>query len=154
MTTLPETSTVAVSWMEHTVLEHIKRALRVTLDWRAPEVSMPRKLSSVQFTMQSFNRHLERVMSIEEEGGYLVEIADTRPNLQSRIEALARDHIRFRARIRELVPQLSELNDCEESQFGEICDEIRTLLQDVDEHDALEIDLLQESLLVDEGGEG
>jgi hypothetical protein len=154
MTTLHETSTVAVSWMEHTVLEHIKRALRVTLDWRAPEVSIPRKLSSVQFTLQSFYRHLERVMSIEEEGGYLIEIADTRPNLQSRIEALARDHIRFRARIRELVPQLSELNDWQESRFVEICDEIRTLLQDVDEHDALEIDLLQESLLVDEGGEG
>jgi Hemerythrin HHE cation binding domain len=154
MNTLSESSTVAMSWMEHTILEHIKQALRVTLDWHAPEVSMPRKLSSLQFTMKSFYRHLERVMSIEEEGGYLVEIAETRPNLQSRIEALARDHIRFRARIRQLVPQLSELNDWEVGQFGEVCDEIRELLQDVDAHDAQEIDLLQESLLIDEGGEG
>ena len=53
----------------------------MTLDWDAPVVSMPRKLSSLQFTMKSFRRHLERVMSIEEEGGYLEEVADAKPNL-------------------------------------------------------------------------
>ena len=153
MTTLNDSS-IAVSWMEHTILDHIKQALRVTLDWQAPVVSMPRKLSSIQFTMKSFRRHLERVMSIEEEGGYLDEVAEARPSMQSRIECLARDHNRFRARIRELVPELDELNDWEEARFVEICDEIRTLLHEVDWHDALEIDLLQESLLFDDGGEG
>jgi hypothetical protein len=153
MTTLNDSS-IAVSWMEHTILDHIKQALRVTLDWQAPVVSMPRKLSSIQFTMKSFRRHLERVMSIEEEGGYLDEVAEARPSMQSRIECLARDHNRFRARIRELVPELDELNDWEEARFVEICDEIRTLLHEVDWHDALEIDLLQESLLLDDGGEG
>ena len=154
MTTLRETSTLATSWMEHTILEHIKQALRVTLDWQAPEVSMPRKLSSLQFTMKSFQRHLERVMSIEEEGGYLSEVADARPNLVSRIEALSREHGRFRARIRQIEPKLCELNDWQEAEFGEICDEIRELLDRVDAHDAHEVDLLQESLLLDEGGEG
>jgi hypothetical protein len=153
MTTLNDSS-IAVSWMEHTILDHIKQALRVTLDWQAPVVSMPRKLSSIQFTMKSFRRHLERVMSIEEEGGYLDEVAEARPSMQSRIECLARDHNRFRARIREIVPELDELNDWEEARFVEICDEIRTLLHEVDWHDALEIDLLQESLLFDDGGEG
>jgi hypothetical protein len=154
MTTLRDTSTLATSWMEHTILEHIKQALRVTLDWHAPEVSMPRKLSSLQFTMKSFQRHLERVMLIEEEGGYLADIADSRPNLTSRIESLGRQHDRFRARIRQIEPRLSELNDWEEAQFGEVCDEIRDLLDRVDAHDAEEVDLLQESLLLDEGGEG
>jgi hypothetical protein len=143
MTTLNDSS-IAVSWMEHTILDHIKQALRVTLDWQAPVVSMPRKLSSIQFTMKSFRRHLERVMSIEEEGGYLDEVAEARPSMQSRIECLARDHNRFRARIREIVPELDELNDWEEARFVEICDEIRTLLHEVDWHDALEIDLLQD----------
>jgi hypothetical protein len=153
MTTLNDSS-IAISWMEHTILDHIKQALRVTLDWQAPVVSMPRKLSSIQFTMKSFRRHLERVMSIEEEGGYLDEVAEARPSMQSRIECLARDHNRFRARIREIVPELDEFNDWEEARFVEICDEIRTLLHEVDWHDALEIDLLQESLLIDDGGEG
>ncbi|HEY4235534.1 MAG TPA: hemerythrin domain-containing protein [Lacipirellulaceae bacterium] len=154
MATIHETSSLATSWMEHTILDHIKQALRVTLDWQAPVVSMPRKLSSLQFTMKSFRRHLERVMSIEEEGGYLSDIVEARPSMQSRIECLARDHIRFRARIRQLVPELDELNDWEEARFGEVCDEIRALLHEVDCHDAQEIDLLQESLLHDDGGEG
>jgi hemerythrin-like domain-containing protein len=140
--------------MEHKILEHIKQALRVTLDWKAPVVSMPRKLSSLQFTIKSFRRHLERVMTIEEEGGYLDDIADARPSLLSRIDSLANDHGRFRARIRQLVPELDELSDWEEERFHDLCDEIRHLLDDVDRHDALEIDLLQESLLLDEGGEG
>jgi hypothetical protein len=140
--------------MEHKVLEHIKQALRVTLDWNAPVVSMPRKLSSLQFTMKSFRRHLERVMSIEEEGGYLIDVADAKPNLQSRIDALCVDHNRFRTHIRRIVPALEGLSEWEEERFSDVCGEIRNLLQAVDLHDALEIDLLQESLLMDEGGEG
>jgi hypothetical protein len=154
MTPQHDDSTASTSWLEHRVLEHIKQALRVTLDWQAPEVSMPRKLSSLQFTMKSFRRHLERVMSIEEEGGYLEGVVEAKPNLQSRIESLSGDHANFRARIRQIVPVLDELSEWQEEQFSTICGEIRQLLNDVDRHDALEIDLLQESLLMDEGGEG
>lgn len=154
MSTIQDSSLASTSLVEHRVLDHIKQALRVTLDWQAPVVSMPRKLSSLKFTLKSFRRHLERVMSIEEEGGYLDDVADWRPNLQSRIAVLASDHGRFRACIRQLVPELDDLNDWEEQRFVDLCNEIRELLDDVDRHDALEIDLLQESLLLDEGGEG
>ena len=154
MTTRPDNSVASISCLEHAVLEHIKQALRVTLDWKAPAVSMPRKLSSLQFTMKSFRRHLERVMSIEEEGGYLDDVAEARPNLQSRIDSLGADHRRFRERIRQIVPELDGLTQWEESRFTDLCDEIRGLLGDVDRHDADEIDLLQESLLLDDGGEG
>jgi len=154
MTTLHDMSTASTSWVEHKVLEHIKQALRVTLDWDAPVVSLPRKLSSLQFTMKSFRRHLERVMTIEEEGGYLDEVAEAKPNLQNRIESLIADHDRFRQRIGQIVPQLDGLSEWAEAEFGGVCVEIRRLLNDVDRHDAAEIDLLQESLLMDEGGEG
>ena len=154
MTTLHDPSIASTSWIEHQVLEHIKQALLVTLDWNAPVVSLPRKLSSLQFTMKSFRRHLERVLSIEEEGGYLDEFADAKPNLQSRIDCLNGDHARFRARIRQTVLQLDELTEWEEEEFGSLCGEIRLLLADVDRHNAKEIELLQESLLMDEGGEG
>ncbi|MEX2093249.1 MAG: hemerythrin domain-containing protein [Pirellulales bacterium] len=154
MTTLHDPSIASTSLLEHQILHHVKEALRVTLDWNAPVVSLPRKLSSLQFTIKSFRRHLERVMSIEEEGGYLEEVAAAKPNLHSRIESLSRDHARFRARIREIVPQLDALSEWQEEQFGSVCDEIRCLLDDVDRHDVMEIDLLQESMLIDEGGEG
>jgi len=154
MTTLHDPSIASTSWIEHQVLGHIKQALLVTLDWHAPVVSMPRKRSSLQFTMKSFRRHLERVMSIEEEGGYLDEFADAKPNLQTRIDRLNGDHQRFRSRIRQIVVELDQLTEWEEEAFDSLCQEIRQLLRDVDRHNAEEIELLQESLLLDEGGEG
>ena len=155
MTTLHDPLVVAsTSLIEHQVLNHVKQALRVTLEWDAPVVSLPRKLSSLQFTIKSFRRHLERVMSIEEEGGYLEEAAEAKPNLQSRIESLTRDHVRFRARVREIVPELDALSEWQEERFGSLCQEIHHLLDDIDRHDAREIDLLQESMLMDDGGEG
>src|SRR5262249_20133117 len=99
-------------------------------------------------------RHLERVMSLEEEGGYLDEVADMKPNLQSRIESLSRDHARFRRRIREIVPQLDAISEWQQERFAGVCLEIRDLLDGLDQHDSREIDLRQESMLMDEGGEG
>ena len=144
----------SATWMEHRILDHVKQALRVTLDWDTPDVSLPRKLSSVQFTASSFLRHFERVMSIEEEGGYMSVVGDMKPYLQERIDALAGDHERFRARTARLIPQIDEVAEWDEARFHELCGELRVLLDDVDEHDAKEISLLQEALLYDVGGEG
>lgn len=154
MATMADRSIASSSWMEHSILEHVKQALRVTLDWKAPIVSMPRKLSSLQFTLRSFRRHLDRVMTIEEEGGYMSELADLQPNLQSRIDALSGDHNRFRVRVDRLVHELDDVHGWEEERFDRLCAQIRDLLDEVDRHDAVEIDLLQESLLIDVGGEG
>lgn len=154
MTMLQDTSLASTSLLEHQVLDHVKRALRVILDWDAPEVSLPRKLSSLKFTLKSFSRHVERVMSIEEEGGYLSDVVASRPNLESRIIALNRDHLRFRTRVRQISTRLESLNGWQEDQFAGLCMEIYELLDALDRHDAKEIDVLQESLLTDDGGEG
>jgi len=147
-------SSLGTSLMEHRVLGHVKQALRVTLHWKAPSVSMPRKLSSLKFTIKSFQRHLERVMTIEEEGGYLSEVVERKPFLQEQIDRLAGDHLRIRRRVRELVPELASINEWDDDRFQEVCDDIGRLLDEVDAHDAEEIELLQETLLMDEGGEG
>jgi len=140
--------------LEHQILQHVKEALRVTLNWVAPEVSLPRKLSSLQFTTKSFQRHLERVMSIEEEGGYMSDVLDAKPYLEDRLNCLAGDHARFRARLRQLMPELNNLSKWNEPQFLQVCDELSALLDEVDLHDAREVDLLQESVAIDDGGEG
>lgn len=147
-------SVASVSWVEHQTLEHIKKALRVTLAWDAPAVSMERKRSSVQFTLQSFCRHLERLMNIEETDGYLDRVAEDKPNLHCRIERLSRDHEYFRQRVHELPPALDHLHEWENNEFEDACQQIRRLLDDVDRHDQDEVKLLQEALSYDEGGEG
>jgi hypothetical protein len=154
MTALEKNANAATACMEHQILEHVKQALRVTINWQAPVVSMPRKLSSLQFTIKSFQRHFERVISIEEEGGYMADVLDAKPYLQERIELLAGDHTRFRQRLRRLMPELSDIKEWEEPRFDEVCGELRALLDDVDAHDAREVELMQESLLLDDGGEG
>ena len=153
MPTLNE-SAGSTACMEHQVFEHIKQALLVTLNWQAPTVSMPRKLSSMQFTIKSFQRHFDRVISIEEEGGYMEEAIDWKPYLQDRIEQLARDHMRFRERLRKLIPALNDIKEWEEPRFHQVCDDLRQLIEDIDRHNLQEVEVLQESMLVDDGGEG
>jgi len=140
--------------MEHQILDHVKQALRVTLDWQVPSVGMPRKLSSVQFTLRSFQRHLERLMDIEEHNGYMVVVAESKPHLASRVERLEHDHDAFRREISHLLPEVESMSEYDSGEFEHVCQEIAALLKHVDRHDAEEIELLQETLLYDEGGEG
>lgn len=147
-------SSASTACMEHQVFEHIKQALLVTLNWQAPTVSMPRKLSSLQFTIKSFQRHFERVISIETEGGYMDDVVEAKPYMQDRIEQLAGDHARFRDRLRKLIPELNDIKEWDEPRFDQVCDELRGLIADVDRHNEQEVELLQESILVDDGGEG
>ena len=154
MPTLQNSSTHATACMEHQILHHIKQALRVTLDWEAPVVSMPRKLSSLQFTIKSFQRHLERVITLEEEGGYMAEVLESRPYYQDRINKLAAEHAKFRTRLQKLMLELNQIKEWEEPRFDEASCDLRGLLDDVDRHDAAEIELLQEAMLFDDGGEG
>jgi len=140
--------------MEHQMLEHIKSALRVTINWAAPGVSYHRKLSSVQFAMKSFSRHMRRLMAIEEENGYMKAAAEAKPNMQAKISSLREQHNHFRSMIEQLALQLEELQDWQETEFDRVCDGIRRLLIEVDQHDQSEISLLQETLIIDEGGEG
>ena len=60
----------------------------------------------------------------------------------------------FRARLKALIPQLNGIKEWEEPRFDRVCQDLRELLDDVDRHDLGEIELLQESLLMDDGGEG
>ncbi len=148
-----------VAWMEHQILDHVKQALRVTLGWQVPAVGLSRKLSSVQFTLKSFQRHLERLMNIEEQDGYMVLVAETKPHLSIRIEQLEHEHDLFREQIGHLLPEVESLNAeslnrGESDAFESKCEEIYALLENIDRHDSEEIELLQETLLYDEGGEG
>jgi hypothetical protein len=53
-----------------------------------------------------------------------------------------------------LIPDLNDIKEWEEPRFNQVCDALRTLLDEVDQHDSREVELLQESLLLDDGGEG
>jgi len=142
------------AWMEHQILDYVKQALRVALDWQAPSVGMPRKMSSVRFTLESFLRHLERLMDLEEQDGYMVVVSELKPNMQHRIEQLERDHDQFREQSDRLLLEMEEISEYQSELFDQACCKIADFLAHVDRHDKKEIQLLQETLLCDEGGEG
>src|SRR3954454_23132622 len=125
--TMPTTheSTGSVACMEHQIFEHIKQALLVTLNWQAPAVSMPRKLSSLQFTIKSFQRHFERVISIEADGGYMADVVESKPYMQEHIDLLQKDHERFRDRVGKLIPELNDIKEWDEPRFNDVCRELR-----------------------------
>jgi len=154
MQAIDNQSLANVARMEHQILHHVKQALRVTLEWKVPSVGLPRKLSSVQFTLQSFQRHLERLMNLEEQDGYMSWVAEMKPNMVLRVEQLEKDHAKFRHVMRDLLPVVEALNEYQDEEFENICDEISSFLEQIDRHDTEEVDLLQEALLMDEGGEG
>lgn len=139
---------------EQQIFSHIKQALRVTVEWRAPTVSQDRKRSSVRFALRSFCRHLERLMAFEEEGGYLPTVAIQQPNWESRVGHLREEHQQLREQISQLVPQIDDEGVWQSDRFDTACTAISHLLDQVDAHDREEIALLQETLLWDEGGEG
>ena len=142
------------SQVEHQILDHAKQALRITLDWKAPTISLPRKMSSVQFTMKSFARHLRRMLDLEERDGYLAVVREEKPNLDTRIKRLQQDHRDFRELLDEMGPSIQSLTALPEPEFEFVCSQISDLLDRVDQHDVAEIELLQDTLLHDEGGEG
>jgi chromosome segregation ATPase len=142
------------AYLEHQILDHLKKALRVTLDWQAPTVSLPRKMSSVQFTMKSFFRHLNRMMDLEERDGYMAAVVERNPNSDARVRRLQRDHASFRKTLDELKPEINAMTALTEEQFDAVCRQVADLLACVDLHDVNEIELLQETMLCDSGGEG
>lgn len=154
MQTVNASAQANAACMEHEILNHVKQALRITLGWKVPPEGVFRKLSSVQFTLKSFQRHLDRLMNIEEQDGYLSFVEEVKPNMHFRVDKLARDHHRFRRALDALLPKVDSLSEYSDDEVDTVCDEIHALLEKVDHHDKEEIALLQDSMWFDEGGEG
>jgi hypothetical protein len=81
-------------------------------------------------------------------------VVEEKPNLDGRIKRLQREHREFRQRLEEMGPDVAALPALADDEFEYVCSQIAELLDRVDQHDAEEIELLQDTLLCDEGGEG
>jgi hypothetical protein len=157
MTTALETDTTYVTeqcLVEHRTLAHIKAALRLALDWQVGPPGLPRKVATVRFTAQSFRRHLERLMNLEEKDGYMVIVGQMKPNLVEKAERLRYEHDVFRESLSRILPQIETVGDDHPDRVASLCDDLYSLLAGVDIHDARETALLQEVMLQDDGGEG
>jgi hypothetical protein len=139
--------------VESQALEHITRALEVMIGWAVDGNGFSRKLSSVRFFTELYQRHLERLFALEEIDGYMESIARFNPELTSQVNGLKRDHEQLRAAVRKIVVRLDLATSADLAEFDATCFEIRATINQVLEHLRREQDLLVEAFQRDTGGE-
>jgi adenylate kinase len=74
--------------------------------------------------------------------------------MEHRVQRLEQQHEEFRAIIEELRPEVAALTVLPAERAQVVCHRLVDLLNRVDQHDVEEIELLQQALVCDEGGEG
>jgi len=140
--------------VENGLLKSLTEGLQRALAWEASEEAFARKLSTVRFIFQSFQRHLERLMRLEEVDGYMDSVLATNPHLSKAVDRLKEDHFRFRQVSGRLAQRLERVSTTDYEPFTEICDELGDILHELDEHSAQEAKLYLEGFEQEEGGEG
>ena len=141
--------------LEHQYLRHVKDALRGAIAWDVSgEDDLARKLSSMRFVAQSFQRYLERLFALEEHDGYMAVITETHPHLTSKLDTLRSQHEAYREAIRQIMPRLELIAPDEREAFDAICRELLTSVDRVAKHNQEETRLLQDAFCQDTGGEG
>jgi hypothetical protein len=140
--------------IEHEALRHIIGALRTVLDWKPSPDDNSRKLSSLRFITQSFQRHLERLMALKEQDGYMTGAVAEKPNLAEKVKALLKDHDQFEEELHRLVLSLEHILPTDKTKFDAVCRDLEELLVKLDDHHRREAELMQEAFLRDEGGHG
>ena len=139
---------------EHQMLKLISQAMQVAIGWTVPAHEISRKLSSLRFVAESLRRHQERLMSLEEDAGYMHAVVESTPNLANTVEALRLDHDKFRQAWSRILPRLDKVSPTEPAALADLCKELTGLLHEIQEHSTTETTLVQEAILRDEGGEG
>src|SRR5215831_4389471 len=77
---------------EQELLRHVMEGLRLSATWQVRGPNASRKLSSLRFVTGSFQRHLERLLALEEYGGFMDKVLDCAPHLGRATEALRAEH--------------------------------------------------------------
>lgn len=140
--------------IENQMLKHLIEGIRSTIAWKVTNTDVARKVSTLRFIAQSFQRHLARLMTLEEYDGYMSLVVDSCPRLAKTVELLRSEHDRFRVRVDRVVHDLERLHPDNDLRLRRICDDFLALLEKLDEHTRLETDVLQEAMDRDTGGEG
>ena len=136
------------------MLKLISQAMQVAIGWTVPAHEISRKLSSLRFVAESLRRHQERLMSLEEDGGYLHAVVESNPNLANVVDSLRLDHEKFRQAWSRILPRLDKVSPTEHAALAGLCEELTDLLHETQEHSDAETTLVYEAILRDEGGEG
>jgi hypothetical protein len=140
--------------VESGMFKLLMEGLRNALAWKVHGNDFSRKLSTLRFMAQSFQRHLEHLLAAEEFDGYLVNVGEIAPQLARSVDALRLQHEKFRAGSRRILHGLERVSPTDKVRFDSLCNDFLTLLNSIEEHNQREADLVQEAFAREGGGEG
>jgi hypothetical protein len=106
--------------VEHGLLKHLIEGLRAVVAWPVPRSDASRKLSTMRFVAGSFQRHLERLLALEEFDGYMGLVRATSPRLGRVANALRAEHERFRTEACRLAQRLERLPGTDPAALGPV----------------------------------
>lgn len=140
--------------VENGLVKHLTDGLRSTIEWRIQGDNPARKLASLRFIAQSFQRHLEHLMSLEENDGYMDLVRETAPQLSKKVACLEREHDELRNDLRRIMHRLDQVSATEAAQLEEVGDDLLFYIHRLEDHNDREVGILQEAFERDGGGEG
>ena len=138
--------------VEHGLLQYLIQGLRDTVAWQVPGPDASRKLSTLRFIAQSFQRHLEHLLAMEEYDGYMELVRVSWPRLGRAADTLRAEHEGFRTEARRIAQRLERLASTDLAALGQVCADLLALVGQVEGHSKKEMALLQEAFGQDEGG--
>ena len=139
-------------WMkqEHVRIQDLVNRLRehaVTI----PPGSREAWLAELNQRFDHFATHLRRVMSIQEEGGYLLPVVETRPTLSPQVELLRREHVELRQLMDNLQEAVHALKPQDNLLIRDACTRIQVFLGHVQRHEEHENHIVLYALTQDIG---
>jgi hemerythrin-like domain-containing protein len=140
--------------VESNSLRHVTQSLEVVIAWTVEGTDFSRKLSSLRFIAESFQRHLERLFALEELDGYMDTVCHLNPEVSDLVDDLKCEHEQFREAARRLVLRLDHASPADRVKLDVICEDLRDVIRRILEHGHREGDLLVECFNRDPGGEG
>jgi hypothetical protein len=140
--------------VENNLLKSLLAGLRSALAWEVYGDDCSRKRSTLLFIAKSFQRHLERLMTLEEVDGYMDIVLQTKPFLGKAVDAMKEDHDRFRKGTGTIVERLNVASPLDLCSLDDIGADLAELLNRLERHGKKEAKLFQEAFEQEEGGEG
>src|SRR5262249_7884404 len=140
--------------VEQELLRHVMEGLRLSATWQVRGPDASRKLSTLRFVTGSFQRHLERLLALEEDDGFLGQVPACAPRLARATAALRAGPDGSRPEPRRVVQRLEPLPATDPSALEKLGGELVALLDRIEGHNRKEMALLLEAFERDEGGEG
>src|SRR5262245_65452120 len=114
--------------VEHEALRHIIGALRTVMDWKPAPDDLSRKLASLRFICQSFQRHLERLMALKEENGYMADAVEQMPSVAEKVQGLLREHDQLDESVHRLLLKLDQTSSTDQARVDAVSSDGDSLL--------------------------